>query len=266
MWLNSGESPLRTTPPPNPMRFGNLIFGIALLLVASTLALTITFRNAAPEQLVANAERPSADLQAPRSPESAPVARSDKPPHSARRQIPRPPPQRLPDVEELDLALGPKAPKLTPVQRQEITQRTAGVKRAALVKLDKMTKQLDLTTNQRHKIYPHLLKSTNGYHEAMVINYPVGFLLPEVASNETQSPDEAIHDALDPDQQDEFVEDQLDRLAWWNEIVAQLEEDFDSTVAAGTAAPAPEEDAPAPDLPAPDSPQQGGNIFDLLNK
>ncbi|MEO1836525.1 MAG: hypothetical protein ABGZ49_13640 [Akkermansiaceae bacterium] len=246
------------------MRFGNLIFGVALLLVASTLALTITFRNAAPEQMVANAERPSPDLQAPRSPESATVGRSDKPHHSAGRQ----PHQRLPDVEELDLvlALGPKAPKLTPIQRQEITQRTVGVKRAALVKLDKMTEQLDLTTTQRHKIYPNLLKSTNGYHEAMVINYPVGFLLPEVASNETQSPDEAIHDALDPDQQDEFVEDQLDRLAWWNEIVAQLEEDFDSTVAAGTAAPAPEEDAPAPDAPAQDSPQQGGNIFDLLNK
>lgn len=258
------------------MRFGNLIFGVALILVATTLALAITFRNAAPDQVVANAERPSQG-----SAESAILARSRSghPPHSARRQTPRPPPrQRIPDVEELDLvlAVGPKAPKLTPVQRQEITQRTAGVKRATLVKLDKMTEQLDLTTTQRHKIYPNLLKSTNGYHEAMVISYPVGFLLPEIASNESQSPDEAIHDALDPDQQDEFVEDQLDKRAWWNEIVAQLEEDFDNAVAAGTApptptpTPAPEEDAPAPDAPAedpaPDSPQQGGNIFDLLNK
>ncbi len=31
--------------PPKRMRFGNFIFGVALLLVAVTLALTITFRN-----------------------------------------------------------------------------------------------------------------------------------------------------------------------------------------------------------------------------
>lgn len=251
------------------MRFGNLIFGVALLLVATTLALTITFRPAVPEQPSAGNDSDDSTVQrAPTPARNRPLVATPAPGKS----VPRPPRRKIPEVEDLDLVLddSPSAPQLSPAQRQAISSRTAGVKRAALARLDKMTKRLDLTAAQRHKIFPQVLRSTNGYHEAMVLSDPLGVPVPVGVASNTKSPDEAIHDALDPEQQDEYLEDQLDERAWWNEIVAQLEDDFDSAVAAGTAPPedpAPEDPA-AEENPAPgDSPSpQGGNIFDLLEK
>lgn len=250
------------------MRFGNLIFGVALLLVASTLALTITFRN--PSGPLSDDVAQNGAEKGTKSANGGRVARGSASSNDGRREIQKPRREKLPNPEELDLVMddGPSAPALTPVQRQEISKRAPWVKKTALARLEKMTERLDLTPAQQHKIYPELVRSTAGYHPAMVINYPVGFQAPgELASNE-KSPDEAIHDSLDPDQQEDFVESQLDERAWWNEIVAQLEEDFDASVAAqngpAAAATAPEED-PGP-APTTDQPEQGVNLFDLLNK
>ncbi len=247
------------------MRFGNFIFGVALLLVAATLALTITFRNPSGSSSDEVAQNKGNRTDSASRSSAAPSA-------NHRHETQRPRHAKLPDLEELDLVMddGPSAPALTPVQRQEISKRTPWVKKTALARLDKMTERLDLTTAQQHKIYPELVRSTAGYHPAMVITYPVGFQTPTELASTNKSPDEAIHDSLDPEQQEDFVEEQLNERAWWNEIVAQLEEDFDASVAAGNgpvaAGTAPEEDpAPAP-TPDPTEPEQGVNLFDLLNK
>ncbi len=250
------------------MRFGNLIFGVALLLVATTLALTITFRNVPAEQ-TAIRQRSTATPASPRPPGKArPLPSATSPGKS----VAPAPHRKNPGVEDLDIVLddGPSAPAVSSAERQTISRRTAGVRRAALAKLDRMTEHFDLTAAQRRKIFPLLVQSTNGYHPAMVVTQPAGGLpVPVEVAGKTQTPDEAIHDALDPEQQEDFVEAQIDQRAWWNEIVAQLEEDFDSVVAAGTAPP--EEDPAEPEIPAEgapqdDSPQQGNNIFDLLKK
>ena len=249
------------------MRFGNLIFGVALLVVASTLALTITFRNAPFEPVQAGKESSAPTAQpGPTPSKSGPLVNS---PISSRKSPSRSPRQSVPDAADLDLVLkdGPSAPKLTPAERQAISARTPTVKRAALARLDKMTKRLDLTPAQRQKIFPQLVRSTNGYHEAMVLSYPRGLVVPVEVASDTQSPEEAIHEALDPEQQERFVEEQLDERAWWNEIVAQMEEEFDSSVvAAGTAPPeevAPEQPSRAEsETPAPER----KNVFDLIEK
>ncbi|NIP97100.1 MAG: hypothetical protein GWO24_28175 [Akkermansiaceae bacterium] len=253
------------------MRFGNLIFGVALLLVAATLALTITFRNAPADR---SAGRGGAPVGPASSPRPTAQDRTLPPPASPRKNIPRPPRRQESGVQEMDIVLddGPTAPRLSPAERQTISQRTSSVKKAAFAKLDKMTERFDLTPEQRLKIFPLLVQSTEGYHPVMIVTTPVGPApVPGEASNSEQTPDLAIHDALDPEQQEQFVEAALDERAWWSEIVAQLVEDFDSAAAAGTAPPvqedAPEKELPDPAVPEPipnDRPQQGDNIFDLI--
>ena len=253
------------------MRFGNLIFGVALLLVAVTLALTITFRND-PEG--ASAERPQNDATSPalRIGTASPRGSSTAP--VGRRNPVRSPREKLPAANELDVVMdnGPATRDLSPAQRQDIAKRVPWVQQDALSRLGKMTERLDLTPTQQHKVFPQLLRATTGYHPAMIITYPAETSLPseeELADNE-KSPDEAIHDSLDPDQQEDFLQQKLDDQAWWEEIVAQLEEDFDASVASNDGPVAagqapPEQEAAAEPQPEPE-PQQGVNLFDLLNE
>lgn len=255
------------------MRFGNLIFGSALLLVAATLALTITFRNDAEgtgKGQSAEAANPSLRTGTGSYATQSPISST-----RGRAQGARTSRQPLPDVEDLEVTMddSPSTSSLTPVQRQDIAKRLPWVRNNALARLDRMTERLELTPVQQHKVFPELLRGTTGYHPAMVINYPPGVSLPttEVASTE-KSPDEAIHDSLDPEQQEDFLQQQLDDQAWWDEIVAQLEADFDASVTAEggpvAAGQAPSEDIPVREIepnPQP-QPQQGNNLFDLLNE
>jgi hypothetical protein len=105
----------------------------------------------------------------------------------------------------------------------------------------------------------------------MIINYPPQVATPtESIAESEQTPDEIIHDSLEPEQQDDFIQQKLDDQAWWEEIVAQLEEDFDasvtteeSPVAAGQAPSTPGETSIPQGEP---QPQQGINLFDLLDE
>ena len=255
------------------MRFGNLIFGVALLLVATTLAITITFRD--------DPESPSArqpqDENSPtlRKTGNLPSRGFAGSPSGRASSSDRAPRQRLPQVEDLEVAMddSPASRALTPDQRQDIAKRLPWVKQNAISRLDRMTERLDLTPRQRHKVFPQLLRSTTGYHPAMVINYPAGTSLPseELADND-KSPDEVIHDSLDPGQQEDFLQQKLDDQAWWEEIVAQLEEDFDASVASEqgegpvAAGQAPPETEAISEPQADPEPQQGINLFDLLNE
>lgn len=247
------------------MRFGNLIFGAALLLVATTLALTITLRNDPADREVAeeNARDENVRQGTARNRGTANLAAR------ARSTNPRPraAQTREPDPTQSDVVIAddPATP-LSSADRLMLSEKTGEVRNSALHRLDTMTEEFGLTPEQRRKIFPHLVRSVPGFHEAMVVSYPGGKVAPIIIGD--VSPDEAIHDALDPDQQDEFLEEQIDKRAWWDEIVTQLEEDYDSSlqseldpVAAGTAPE--EEEAPAEETP---SSSQGGNIFDLLNE
>ena len=86
------------------MRFGNFIFGVALLLVATTLALTITFRNE-PQPQVATSGQQSAE--APRSSSPSGRAGTFTPRGSIKNGGPRPAVRsREIEVEDMDLVLG----------------------------------------------------------------------------------------------------------------------------------------------------------------
>jgi len=259
------------------MKLSNLIFGVALLLVAATLALTITFRNSPDEENEAALQGGTTDYA--KRGKATPALRTSAGSSAGRANPTRGPQQRLPEVEELEVTVddGPATRGMTPTQRQEVAKRLPWVRKNALSRLDRMTDRLDLTPSQRQKVFPQLLRSTNGYHPAMIINYPAQVAVPtesavattSIAESE-QTPDEIIHDSLEPEQQDDFIQQKLDDQAWWEEIVAQLEEDFDASVtteetpvAAGQAPPS-SDDTSIPQ--AETQPQQGINLFDLLDE
>lgn len=244
------------------MRFGNYLFGVALILVATALTLTIAFRDE-PEEESAN-ERPGATTSAPSPARTRGISPSLR--ESAAKPHAKDPEAQ---VENLDLVLdqGPAASKLSAAESQVISERTSRVKSAALAKLGKMTERLDLTDEQRREIFPLLVRATAGYHPAMVLTAQAGGqAVPIEMAKSNQTTDEAIHEVLDPEQQEDFIEHMLNKQAWWNEIISQWEKDFDSTAAAGTA-PDPTEGL-GPNEVAPNhetsKSQERGNIFDLI--
>ena len=253
------------------MKLSNLIFGVALLLVAATLALTITFRNspdegddvALPAGKAEYSKRGTGSL--PSRTSASPAAMRSNPTRGAQ--------PRLPKVEELEVTIddGPATQGMTPAQRQDVAKRLPWVRKNALSRLSRMTDRLDLTPAQRQKVFPQLLRSTSGYHPAMIISYPAQVTAPaESLAESEKTPDEAIHDSLDPEQQDDFIQQKLDDQAWWEEIVAQLEEDFDASVTADedaiTAGQAPPSPGQSTTPQAEPQPQQGINLFDLLDE
>ena len=253
------------------MKLSNLIFGVALLLVAATLALTITFRNNPDDENEIPSKGGKTDYA--KRGTATPALRTSAGSSTGRPNSTRGSQRRLPEVEDLEVTIddGPATRGMTPTQRQEVAKRLPWVKKNALLRLDRMTDRLDLTPSQRQKVFPQLLRSTNGYHPAMIINYPPQVATPtESIAESEQTPDEIIHDSLEPEQQDDFIQQKLDDQAWWEEIVAQLEEDFDasvpteeSPVAAGQAPPTPGETSIPQGEP---QPQQGINLFDLLDE
>lgn len=244
------------------MRFTNLILGVALLLTAITLALTITIRNA-PGSPASSAAASEATASSP------PGSRSGTVPSPARTISKSARPERVPSAssEALDLSLDKNSPAFpsVPLERQELAARTSQVRDKALQKLNQMTERFDLTRAQRNKIFPLLVQSTPGFHPAMVV--PGG--APGTGLVTSGPVDEEIHDALDPEQQEKFQQDAIDRGLWWEEIAGQLLDDYDSAVAAATAPePDPSEGASEPagsEQPAEETGEQGrqgGNLFE----
>ena len=253
------------------MKLSNLIFGAALLFVAATLALTITLRNS-PDEVTKVALSGGKTEYSKRGSGALPP-RTSGASSAARLNAARGPQARLPKVEELEVTIddGPATKGMTLAQRQDVARRLPWVRKNALSRLSRMTDRLDLTPAQRQKVFPQLLRSTSGYHPAMIINYPAQVAAPaESLAESEQTPDEAIHDSLDPEQQDAFLQQKLDDQAWWEEIVAQLEEDFDASVTTDespvAAGEAPSSPADSTTPQAEPQPQQGINLFDLLDE
>lgn len=245
------------------MRFGHLALGAVLILVAIAFSLT----SDSQEEPRQDGENSASLPESSRTPTKTRGFSPSSPGGSTQIR----PKESVGQVENLDLVLdqGPSAQEFSAAERQVIAQRATRVKAAALAKLSKMTKRLRLTGEQREKIFPHLVQSTSGYHPAMVLtSHRAGQPLSIAMGDSGLSTEEAIHEVLDPEQQEKFIEDLLNKQAWWNEIITQWEDDFDSAAVAGTAPGEPESgETTGPDeasTPAPPRPFERGNIFDQI--
>lgn len=114
--------------------------------------------------------------------------------------------------------------------------------------LDRLTKQLELSEEQREKLFPILARSSESYDPAMLISEASA---PEASALSPETGELAIQEILEPEQQEERIDHALTDSLIWQEIIAglerQLAEQSPQTTPAEIATPLPE---PAPTPPA----------------
>ena len=245
------------------------ILGFTLLVIAATWVVSITLRNT-PSNLL----QPDADL--PRQAHPHTLAKPTGAPVASKTLSQRV--QATHKSDALRVALPePWLTTLPPEQQVEWRARAAAVEGAARKKLDRLTHELELTSTQRDKMFPLIVRSTQGYDPVMLTGGNLTAKAP-LAAKTPLAADEEIHQVLDPQQQ-ALVEDQeVNRQLWWQDTLSRLEADLiDSTggvtatiAASPTEIPTETTTTPAATMPATEervapAARENGNLFDLLD-
>jgi len=240
----------------------SFILGVALLVVAATLAATITMRNAPREageideagqggRIVATGRAYPADY-------SASFDRRAN--HNLAGSGGRP--QRV----RFDVTVPASELAVLPAGEQALLrQRAAEVESGARERLETLTEELALTREQRAKMFPLLARSMPGYDAVM----QVGGVWVDV--DRTTLPDEEVHALLDAEQQARFEDAELDRQLWWQDIFNRLEAELLDDTGGGSDADAPVPTEPVEPVPAEGggrtapAPRGGGNLLNPGN-
>ena len=235
------------------MKRSTNILGFAFLTLAATLAASITMRNApAPSR---GASGPNADATGVGGARGVAAA----PDRSV--VFVRPSDRNRPGRDSFKVSL-PEGwlATLPPDQRQTWLDRAAAVESEASARLEKLTANLDLNSTQRGKLFPALVRATAGYDSAMLVGGAT------VAADTGLTPAEEIHSLLDPDQQAQVEDTEVQRQLWWQDIIGKLEADLTSATGG-----VPAIDPSAPAVPAPTDEERvapeardDGNLFDLI--
>lgn len=269
------------------MNRATFILGLALLVIAATLAASITLRNA--PCVSSKATRPDAgtpQTAPPRARAHAGTTRSTADPQA---RTPRSLANHQRDssrVDSLSVVLPePWLATLPAEQQAQWRTRTAAVERAARKKLERLTTELDLTAAQGDKMFPLIVQSTPGYDPVMLTGgihtakTPLAADEGKLTAKTPLAAAEEIHQVLDPQQQ-ALVEDQeVNRQLWWQDTLARLEADLIAStggVAATITATAAETSPEPPAAPVETTPateeervapeaRESGNLFDLLD-
>lgn len=254
------------------MNRSTFVLGFAFLVIAATLAATITLRNA-PAPADSSAVRGGPREAAPRAAIAghrgtalvgenlSPAARA------ARRSVNESARRERPQVSLPEAWLA----GLTAEQQQAWRDRVQTVQRDACRQLDRLTEDLALSPEQTRKAFPAIVRSLPGYDPVMSVAGGLAAQTPAAAT-------EAIHDMLDPEQQALIEKREVDRQLWWQDILARLEADLvDSTGGMCATVTAADPDTPPDSPPAPDPapaddqdrtpPESHGttNLFDLMD-
>ena len=194
------------------MTRSQFILACTLLVVAGTIAFTVTFRQQEEERMTEALEKKTA------APPSSGTKISTRPSSTATRP-------RTTDRTNYEVTVSELA------QRED-----AGIiEREINAKLEKMSARYELTGNQRRQIYPLLAKYHPRFEQGMVVNgQALSAPLPdEQLSNE-------IYPLLEGLQQGTYVDDLLAEDQWWGEIITQLRDDLDQALESGEMVTAPE--------------------------
>ncbi len=239
------------------MNRSTYVLGFALVMIAATLAASITMRDAPGTSRKTVSSAPAAPRRARAGPAQSPA-----------------------DVDRLGLR-GQAAPKadvlrvalpeswlasLPDEQHSAWRSRAAAVEKAARERLDRLTTDLELSAAQRDEMFPVLVRASSGYDPVMLVG---GIRL---AADSSIVAAEAIHQVLDPQQQ-ALVEDQeINRQLWWQDTLGRLEAGLlaasDGTPATVTTATVPaaaaDATAPAAERDAPAA-RESADLLDLLD-
>jgi len=238
----------------------SFILGMALLVVAITLAVTITVRNAPRDAgKIGKAGSTENNVSDDRAFRVAGSANLDQPARLTTR-VSRGEEARI----SYQVQLPAEQSTLLPVdERAELADRAATVESKARAQLERMTEEFELTGDQRRKMFPMLVRSTAGFDPRMQVG---GVYLD---SDPEALPDDEMHDVLDAEQRDQLVDDEINRQLWWQEIFSRLEEELiDSTGGAPTvpASEGGEDPPPADDERTTPAPRTGGSLGGLLGQ
>ncbi|MDE0570902.1 MAG: hypothetical protein OSB44_09485 [Verrucomicrobiales bacterium] len=116
-------------------------------------------------------------------------------------------------------------PKLT---RKQLTARALVVEKQANKRLDELTEKLNLTEEQQDFIFPILAKSLPTFHPSLNPdgnNLLSGIKTRVEPGSSVPDVEAEIYSILDEDQKIILEEEALDREAWWNDVVALLDEE-----------------------------------------
>lgn len=226
----------------------HFILGLAMLTVAATLAVTISTRerNTPTHESADDSPRPSTAPHTAGSPLTP--ASPSHPTASANTTSLAPPDERF------TVSIDPAHP-----DRQELEQRATRVERFARDRLERLTRELSLSVEQQHKMFPRLVEASQSYDPAMKVT---GVLRTTQPVNVVTDPGDIFAD-LEPPQRDELTERSVDDLLLWQSIIAHLERQLDREV------PVPEQPAsPVPtstEPPQADPADAGGrsNLFEI---
>ena len=142
-------------------------------------------------------------------------------------------------TSRLNKVATPKSPKKTaqsvttenpnkPLTREQLNSRAITVERVANKRLDDLTLLLDLSEEQQDFIFPILAKSAAAFHPSLIaegnelIKGIETAVRPGAAVDVVES---EIYDILDEEQKLILEEEAVDREAWWDDIVALLDDE-----------------------------------------
>ncbi len=132
----------------------------------------------------------------------------------------------------------------------EVRERLDLLRAESTERLNRLSRQLSLTPEQRQKAYPLLLRSSPFYGANILID---GQAFPPVTANMVN---EELLNTLNSAQQNDMIEDLVDEREWWSELIADFEAELEA------------EQASAGDLPLqPSEPQEEEkqSAFNLFN-
>ncbi len=242
----------------------SFILGMALLVVAVTMAVTITVRNAPRDAGGRDGAAPAGGIgsgdRAHFAKNSAPVDRvTDRAARAAQADDAR-------AVYQVGLPQEQLA-QMPADERAELTARAAVVESKARGQLERMTEEFDLSGEQRRKMFPMLVRSTAGFDPRMQVGG--AYLDGDVAL----PPDDGVHDVLDSEQQAQLEDSELERQAWWQDVFSRLERDLIDSTGGASAVPAATGEEAAPmdgdgEVPVDDGqtvppPRTGGSLGGL---
>lgn len=236
------------------MNRSTFILGFALVMIAATLAASITLRETPANGHKSVRSTPTTPRRAHASPAPS-HADADHP--GLRRQV-------IAKADALRVALPATWLASQPGDTQVAWRaRAATVEKASRERLDRLTAELELSAAQRDAIFPVLVRATAGYDPVMLVGGT------SLAAGPSITAAEAIHQILDPQQQ-VLVEDQeINRQLWWQDTLARLEAGLlaspDATPATtATVPPTPAEATPAATERVAPAARASGNLFDTL--
>ncbi len=234
------------------MSRSTFILGFATLVIAATMAISITMRNV-----------PGDTRATTRSSSDTPRGTHNRPPQApANAHGPNQHDQAARKCDVLRVALPePWLATLPPAQIDAWRGRAVAVECAARESLERLTTELDLSAAQRVRVFPVLVRSAPDYDPVMLVAGSA------TAAKASLAALEEIHQVLDPAQQ-ALVEDQeVNRQLWWQDTLARLEANLiDSTggPTPGLTLPAAVDPTPAAADRAAPATRTTSNLFEHL--